>query len=130
MVHAFAPNDHLDLDDDIADDVDEVDDRRSVRVNVPFSARVISNDPPGSTKITGHLVNLSVDGAALRVYGMLKPRASLRLNIDVGRIPLVVSARAVWTRTLRHGPIVGVAFDELDDGQRAAIAALLTRKDK
>ena len=112
----------------LARDLTEVDNtgRASDRVAVPYPARVFTVDGDGeSTQLTAHLVNLSQCGAALRVYGHPEPDTDVRLIIDLGRVPVVVCARAVWTRTLHHGPMVGLTFDELTTEQHAAIEALL-----
>jgi hypothetical protein len=111
---------------DFSDEDDR--DRAGERVNVPHPARVIVGEhdaPDTQGALTAHLVNLSDGGAALRIYGRLDPGDHARLMIDVGCTPLVISVRAVWTRSLPEGRIVGVIFERMTGAQAAWVARLI-----
>ena len=124
MLQELAP---ISLDGDSNDERD----RAGERVNVPYPARVIvGDDRDGETQgagttMTAHLVNLSAGGAALRVYGRFEPGDSARLIIDMATEPVVISMRAVWTRNLPGGRMVGVTFSRVAPAQQAVIAKLL-----
>lgn len=106
-------------------DTDDERDRADDRVNVPYPARIIVGEENEAGALTAHLVNLSDGGAALRVYGRLEPGDSARLIIDMGHAPVVISMRAVWTRMLPGGRMVGVTFSRVTPDQQAVIAKLL-----
>jgi hypothetical protein len=112
------------------DEGDDERDRAAERVNVPYPARVIVGDDQGAGAqdvgtMTAHLVNLSDGGAALRVYGRFEPGDSARLIIDMANAPVVIAMRAVWTRNLPGGRMVGVTFSRVAPAQQAVIAKLL-----
>jgi hypothetical protein len=130
VLHHSVASHFDDIDDDIADDdtdAEEEDEaiRASARVVVPYPAHLIVEEGNGSTALTAHLVDMSDGGAVLRVYGRFEPRHTGRLVIDVGRVPLVVCVRAVWTRTDQRGRTVGVTFDNITTEERATITELL-----
>ena len=129
MLHHSVASHFDDIDDDDIDEAEaEAEDesiRASARAVVPYPAHLIVEDGNGSTALTAHLVDMSDGGAALRVYGRFEPRHTGRLVIDVGRVPLVVCVRAVWTRTDQRGKTVGVTFDNLTTEERAAITELV-----
>jgi hypothetical protein len=111
-------------------DDDDERDRAGERVNVPYPARVIVGDDEvgdaaDARTMTAHLVNVSEDGAALRVYGRFEPGDSARVIIDMANAPVVISVRAVWTRNLPGGRMVGVNFSRVAPVQRAGIAKLI-----
>ena len=120
MLYELTP---IDVHVDVVDDDEH--DRAGDRVNVPFPARVIVGDHEGQTPVTAHLVNLSEQGAALRVYGRLEPGDNARLLIEMGRAPVALCVRTVWTRNLPEGRLVGVTFERLTAVQEASIAKLL-----
>ena len=106
-------------------DTDDERDRAADRVNVPYPARIIVGDDNDGGALTAHLVNLSDDGAALRVYGRLEPGDGARLIIDTAQAPVVISMRVVWTRTLPGGRMVGVTFSRVTPDQQVVISKLL-----
>ena len=114
----------------VALDDDDERDRAGERFSVPYPARVIVGDhevgeAADAGTMTAHLVNMSGDGAALRVYGRFEPGDSARVIIDTANAPVVISVRAVWTRNLPGGRMVGVSFSRVAPVQQAVIAKLI-----
>ncbi len=110
---------------DVNDPVGERE-RVSERHVAPHPARLVVNSADGARQpMSARLVNLSAGGAALRVYGHAEPGDLARLEIDVGRLPIEVTVRVVWTRHLSGGRMVGVAFEPLTQVEREAITQFL-----
>jgi len=99
--------------------------RRHPRVSVNGRVRIVADTPEGVVTLSGKLVDLSVSGCAIRVYGNLDARREARLELEVDGERVWVPGQIVWTRTRDRAWVVGVKFDRLQPDKQSVIMRLV-----
>jgi len=99
--------------------------RRHTRVAVNGRVRIVADTPEGVVTLTGKMVDLSVSGCAIRVYGNLEPQREARLELEVDGQRIWVPGQIVWTRTRDRAWTVGVKFDRLQPDKQSVIIRLV-----
>ena len=99
--------------------------RKHPRVSVNGRVRIVADTPDGIVTLTGKMVDLSVSGCAIRIYGNLEPRSEARLELEVDGERVWVPGEIVWTRTRDRAWIVGVKFERLVPEKQSVIMRLV-----
>ena len=99
--------------------------RRHPRVSVNGRIRIVADTPDGVVTLTGKIIDLSVSGCAIRVYGNLAPDREARLELEVDGQQVWVPAQIVWTRTRDRAWTVGVKFEDLVPEKQSVIMQLV-----
>ena len=102
--------------------------RRHPRVAVNGRVRIVADTPDGVVTLTGKMVDLSVSGCAIRVYGNLEPNRAARLELEVDGQHVWAPGQIMWTRTRDKAWIVGVQFDRLVPEKQSLIVRLVAER--
>jgi c-di-GMP-binding flagellar brake protein YcgR len=104
--------------------------RRHARVTVNGSVRLVADTSAGVVTLKGSIIDLSVSGCAIRVYGRLEPRKEARLELQVGGERVWVPGQIVWSRTRERSWVVGVQFERLVPEKQSLITRLVAERSR
>jgi c-di-GMP-binding flagellar brake protein YcgR len=104
--------------------------RRHARVTVKGSVRLVADTSAGVVTLNGTIIDLSVSGCAIRVYGRLEPQREARLELQVGGDRVWVPGQIVWTRTRDRSWVVGVKFERLVPDKQSLITRLVAERSR
>jgi hypothetical protein len=102
--------------------------RRHPRVPVAGKVRIVADTPEGVVTLTGNVIDLSVSGCAIRVYGRLEPDCEARLELEVDGERVWVPAHIVWTRSRERAWVVGMRFERLVPQKQSHILRLVAER--
>jgi hypothetical protein len=85
----------------------------------------VADTPDGVVTLQGKMIDLSVSGCAIRVYGNLAPNREARLEVELDGQCIWVPCQIVWTRTRDRAWTVGVKFDRLVPEKQSVIMRLV-----
>jgi PilZ domain len=107
-------------------DMSKSDQRKKRRISVVATA-VVRQGPSGPP-VEAYLVNISYGGVGLYVKDPLQGRVHATINLRVGakkRIPVTVSGRVTWTKSVGMMYAVGISFEGLNPKDHGALLSFL-----
>jgi c-di-GMP-binding flagellar brake protein YcgR len=104
--------------------------RRHARVTVNGSVRLVADTSSGIVTLKGTIIDLSVSGCAIRIYGRLEPNKEARLELQVGGDRVWVPGQVVWTRTRDRAWTVGIRFERLVPEKQSLITRLVAERSR
>src|SRR5260370_936829 len=102
--------------------------RRQQRVPLGGSVRLLIDTPDGLVTATGHIVDLSEGGCAIRVHRPIDSNLAGRVNVEVGGRALGLPVLTRWARADARGWTVGCQFDRPTPEKQHAVRALILER--
>ena len=102
--------------------------RRHPRVQVNGKVRLVADTAEGLVTLSGHVVDLSISGCAIRVHAPLESDRESRLELTLGGESVWVPGHVVWTRRADRAWMVGVRFDRLVPDKQSMIMRVVAER--